>query len=106
MTIRANVKPNNPSRAEIELARIASLLSDDWFVWMNRHLNFDIPETGSNNISIQYASASFTIASMDCLSSNANREKLRLVATPTMAKLYGYRVANRWTKSRESKWKD
>ena len=47
MTIRANVKPNNPSRAEIELARIASLLSDDWFVWMNRHLNFDIPETGS-----------------------------------------------------------
>ena len=47
MTIRANVKPNNPSRAEIELARIASLLSDDWLVWMNRHLNFDYSETGS-----------------------------------------------------------
>ena len=46
MTIRANVKPNNPSRAEIEIARIASLLSDDWLVWMNRHLNFDLPGTG------------------------------------------------------------
>ena len=47
MTIRANVKTNNPSRAEIEIARIASLLSDDWLVWMNRHLNFDLPGTGS-----------------------------------------------------------
>lgn len=47
MTIRANVKPNNPSRAEIEIARIASLLGDDWLVWMNRHLNFDLPDSGS-----------------------------------------------------------
>ena len=93
MTIRANVKPNNPSRAEIELARIASLLSDDWFVWMNRHLNFDIPETGSMDREV------------DCLSSNANREKLQLAEAPAMAKLYGYRAANRWTKSREIKSK-
>lgn len=47
MSIRANVDPNNPSRAEIELARIAASLSDDWQVWMNRRLQFDLPESGS-----------------------------------------------------------
>lgn len=47
MSIRANVDPNNPSRAEIELARIAASLDDDWQVWMNRRLNFDLPGSGS-----------------------------------------------------------
>jgi len=47
MSIRANIDPNNPSRAEVELARIAASLSDNWQVWMNRRLNFDIPDGGS-----------------------------------------------------------
>lgn len=41
MTIRVGLNTECKSRAERELFRMASLLSDDWFVWMNRNLNFE-----------------------------------------------------------------
>ena len=43
MTIRVAIKSDCESRAEKELFRMASLLSDDWLVWMNRELNFETP---------------------------------------------------------------
>lgn len=47
MTVRADVTPDNPSRAEIDFSRIANLLDDNWLVWMNRSWYFDNDTTGS-----------------------------------------------------------
>ena len=41
MTIRVGLNTECKSRAERDLFRMASLLSDDWFVWMNRNLDFE-----------------------------------------------------------------
>lgn len=47
MTVRADVTPDNPSRAEVDFSRIANLLDDNWLVWMDRSWYFDIDSTGS-----------------------------------------------------------
>ena len=47
MTVRADVSPDNPSRAEVDFSRIANLLDDNWLVWMDRSWYFDTDSVGS-----------------------------------------------------------
>lgn len=49
MTIRVAIKSDCNSRAEKDIFRVAGLLSDDWFVWMNRELDFETPSLGHMN---------------------------------------------------------
>ena len=47
MTVRADVTPDNPSRAEVDFSHIANLLDDNWLVWMDRTWYFDTDIVGS-----------------------------------------------------------
>lgn len=49
MNIRIAINPESKSRAEHELYRMACKLDDNWYVWMNRRLGFELPGTGSMN---------------------------------------------------------
>lgn len=47
--IRCKLSESSTSRSEAAFYAMAATLGDDWYVWMNRHLNFFYEENGSMN---------------------------------------------------------